>query len=83
MNVSFPIPEEVEDYIKVQLQSGVYSSVADYFLALLSEDRQRKEAQERLARLLQEGLDSEAEAVTPGYWQELRLSVLETAQQEV
>jgi antitoxin ParD1/3/4 len=37
--------------------------VADYFLALLNQDRQRKDAQAKLASLLQEILNSEAELV--------------------
>ena len=76
MNVSFPIPQELESYVQGQIQSGSYDTVADYFLALLNQDRKRRETQEKLASLLQEGLDSEAELVTSAYWQDLRLSVL-------
>lgn len=76
MNVSFPIPTELESYVQGQIQSGSYDTVADYFLALLNQDRKRRETQEKLASLLQEGLDSEAELVTSAYWQDLRLSVL-------
>ena len=82
MNVNFPIPEELEAYIEQQLQAENYDSIADYFLALLHQDRQKKEAQAKLENLLQEGLDSEAELVTPAYWQNLRISVLETDSQE-
>jgi len=77
MNVSFPIPKEFESYIESQLQSGNYPSVGEYFLALLQHDRRRKEAEARLVSLLQEGLESETEVVTPEYWQDLRRSVLE------
>ena len=42
-------------------------------------DWQRKEAQAKLANLLQEGLNSDPEIVTPDYWQNLRLSVLGSA----
>ncbi len=78
MDVSFPIPAELEAYLEAQLQSGDYDSVADYFLALLQQDCQRKKAQVKLQRLLQEGLDSETEPVTSAYWQNLRISVLGT-----
>jgi antitoxin ParD1/3/4 len=78
MNVSFPIPQELETYIQVQIKSGGYSTIADYFLALLNQDRQKKEAQAKLASLLQEGLNSDSEVVTPDYWQNLRLSILGT-----
>ena len=76
MNVSVPVPQELETYIQVQIQSGGYNTVADYFSALLHQDWQRKEAQAKLANLLQEGLNSDPEIVTPDYWQNLRLSVL-------
>ncbi len=76
MNVNFPIPKELESYVEVQLRSGHYASIADYFLALLQKDRQRKEAQAKLTSLLQEGLDSEAEPANSSYWQDLRTSVL-------
>jgi len=53
MNVSFPIPKELESYVESQLQAGNYASVGEYFLVLLQHDRRRKEAQA--------GLNSEAE----------------------
>jgi len=49
---------------------------ADYFLALSNQDRQKKEAQAKLANLLQEGLNSDSEIVTRDHWKNLRLSVL-------
>lgn len=76
MNVSFPIPKELETYIQVQIQSGGYNTAADYFLTLLNQDRQKKEAQAKLSSLLQEGLNSDSESVTTAYWQNLRQSVL-------
>lgn len=75
MNVSFLIPRELESYVLVQLQSGTYDTVADYFLALLNQDRQKKDAQSKLVSLLQDGLGSELESVTSDYWQDLRQSV--------
>ncbi len=71
MNVSVPVPQELETYIQVQMHSGGYNTVADYFLALLNQDRQKKEAQAKLADLLQEGLNSDPEIVTADYWQNL------------
>ena len=76
MNVNFPIPQELEPYLERQLRSGNYDSVADYFLTLLNQDRQKQQAQEKLTALLQESLDSPTEAVTADYWQTLRQSVL-------
>lgn len=80
MNVSFPIPKELESYLEVQLQSGNYATVGDYFLMLLQQDQQRKNAQAKLGSLLQEGLDSEAEPVTSEYWQNLRRSIFDAAE---
>jgi antitoxin ParD1/3/4 len=76
MNVSFPIPKELESYVEEQIESGTYASVTDYFLALLNQDRQKKDARARLTSLLKEGMDSKAEPLTSAYWQDLRLSVL-------
>ncbi|GCL40497.1 hypothetical protein H6F39_18050 [Anabaena sp. FACHB-1250] len=45
MNVSFAIPKELESYLEIQLQSGNYDTVADYFLMLLQQDKLRKDAQ--------------------------------------
>ena len=39
-------------------------------------DRDRLLAQEKLVGMLQEGLDSNAEVVTPEYWKELRTSIV-------
>ena len=75
MNVNFPIPQELEPYLEQQLRSGNYDSVADYFLTLLNQDRQKQQAQEKLTALLQESLDSPTEAVTADYWHTLRQSV--------
>jgi antitoxin ParD1/3/4 len=77
MNVNFPIPQELEPYLERQLRSGNYDSVADYFLSLLNQDRQKQQAQEKLTALLQEGLDSPIEPVTADYWHTLRQSVWE------
>lgn len=83
MDVSFPIPKELEAYVVAQLESGVYDTAADYFLSLLQKDCRRKAAQVKLDSLLQEGLDSEDEGVTADYWRALRISVLGTEQQEL
>ncbi len=58
------------------LKLNYYSMTADYFLALSNQDRQKKEAQAKLANLLQEGLNSDSEIVTRDHWKNLRLSVL-------
>jgi antitoxin ParD1/3/4 len=82
MNVTVTIPEDLQTYIEDRVRSGAYANAVDYFLDLVQCDRQRKQAQEKLERLLQEGLDSDGEPVTLAYWQELRASVLNAAPQE-
>jgi antitoxin ParD1/3/4 len=82
MNVTVTIPEDLQTYIEDRVRSGAYANAVEYFLDLVQCDRQRKQAQEKLERLLQEGLDSDGEPVTLAYWQELRASVLNAAPQE-
>ncbi|MCP2727596.1 ribbon-helix-helix domain-containing protein [Limnofasciculus baicalensis] len=82
MNVILAISEDLQTYIEAQIQAGSYGSVVEYFLHLVQQDRQRKQAQEKLESLLQEGLDSDSEPVTPAYWQNLRGSVLGTNPEE-
>ncbi len=77
MDVNLTIPQELRLYIEEQIQSGAYPSIGDYFLALVQQDRSRKQAQEKLENLLQEGLASDREPVTSEYWQNLRKSVLD------
>jgi antitoxin ParD1/3/4 len=77
MNVNFQIPQELEPYLELQLRSGSYDSIADYFLNLLNQDRKRQQAKEKLTALLQESFDSPSQSVTADYWQTLKKSVLE------
>jgi putative addiction module CopG family antidote len=83
MNVILAIPEDLQAHIEAQIQAGAYSNAVEYFLDLVQQDRKRKQAQEKLENLLQEGLDSGTESVTSTYWQDLRLSVLGGDQQEL
>jgi len=77
MNVIFEIPEELQTHVMTRLQTGDYATTIEYVLDLVMRDRDRTLAQEKLVRQLQEGLDSEAEVVTPAYWKNLRASVLQ------
>jgi putative addiction module CopG family antidote len=83
MNVILAIPEDLQAHIEAQIQAGAYSNAVEYFLDLVQQDRKRKQAQEKLENLLQEGLDSGTESVTLTYWQDLRASVLGGDQQEL
>jgi antitoxin ParD1/3/4 len=76
MNVS--LPESLRKFAEERAAKG-FSSVSEYFRALLREDQKRL-AQERLEELLLEGLDSgEPAEVTPEYWKKLRARVRERA----
>ncbi len=75
MNISIDIPDEMRVYVEAQVMAGVYSSVSEYFLDLVQQDKKRK-AQARLEVLLLEGINSEGQEVTPEYWHNLRSTVL-------
>jgi antitoxin ParD1/3/4 len=77
MNVVFEIPEDLQTHVMNRLQTGDYATTIEYVLDLVVRDRDRTLAQEKLVNLLQEGLDSEAEIVTPEYWKNLWASVLQ------
>jgi antitoxin ParD1/3/4 len=77
MNVMLEIPEDLKRHVMARIQTGEYTSAIDYVLDLVMRDRDRILAQEKLKGLIQEGLDSEVEVVTPEYWKDLRSSVLE------
>ncbi len=76
MNVIFEIPKDLQIHVMNQVQTGDHATTIEYVLDLVMCDRGRTLAQEKLVNLLQEGLDSEAEVVTPEYWNSLRVSVL-------
>jgi antitoxin ParD1/3/4 len=75
MNISIDIPDEVRVYLEAQVMTGAYSSIGEYFLSLVQLDQKRK-AQALLEALLNEGIDSPGQEVTPEYWQNLRSTVL-------
>ena len=75
MNVIFEIPEELQTHVMTRVQAGDYATTIEYVLDLVMRDRDRTLAQDKLVGSLQEGLDSEAEIVSPEYWKNLRASV--------
>ncbi len=77
MNVMLKIPENLKRHVMARVQTGEYTSAIDYVLDLVMRDRDRILAQEKLKGLIQEGLNSEVEIVTPEYWKDLKNSVLE------
>ncbi len=76
MNINIILPDEVRAYVETQVKAGAYSSIGEYLLDLVQQDKKRK-AQAKLESLLKEGINSEAQEVTPLYWQSLKASILE------
>jgi antitoxin ParD1/3/4 len=77
VNVILDIPEDLQTHINAQIQAGVYSSAAEYFLDLGQQDRQRQRNRGKIEQLLQESLDSDSESITPEYWTKLRTSIFD------
>lgn len=75
MNINIDIPDEVRVYVEAQVMTGAYSSIDEYFLALVKQDQKLK-AQAKLEALLTEGIEGLGQAVTPEYWHSLRSSIL-------
>lgn len=74
MNISLPDP--LKQYVDEQIAEGRYSSVSEYIRALIREDERRK-AEERLERLLLEGLKGEETEMTREDWNDIRKEALE------
>ncbi|MGD2182727.1 hypothetical protein [Lusitaniella coriacea] len=53
--------------MKLKFRQDIDSSAVEYFLDLARQERQRKQAQAKLEKLLQAGVDSEVESVTADY----------------
>ncbi len=78
MNVS--LPEKLRAFVEQQVSSGDYGTASEYVRALLRAD-QRRAAEQRLERLLLEGLESsEPKEMTAEDWSNIRdqaMAVLE------
>ena len=67
MNIS--LPDSLKEFAKDQTESESYSNPSDYVRSLIREDKEKKEAQQRVEALLLEGLNSgEALPATSTYW---------------
>ncbi|MBM3649393.1 MAG: type II toxin-antitoxin system ParD family antitoxin [Alphaproteobacteria bacterium] len=69
MNVA--ISPELKAHVDRQVAEGSYASSSEYVRDLIRQDRRRK-AEQRLAALVQEGLESPLEPPDPAYWQKRR-----------
>ena len=74
MNISLPDP--MKDFVEEEVSSGSYGSVSEYIRGLVREAQGRK-ANEKLHRLLMEGLSSGAPIeATPEFWSDIRRDVV-------
>lgn len=77
MNVS--LPDQMRRWVDAQIAAGRYGNLSEYVRDLIRRDQQRQ-AEERLERLLLEGLESGAPIeVTPEYWEKKRQELLKRA----
>lgn len=71
MNIS--LPEEMKSFVETQVQQGGYSTASEYLRELIRDAQKKRIADERLEKLLLEGINSgPGIEVTPEYWEERR-----------
>lgn len=71
LNIS--LPDSLKTFAQNQTETSDYSNPSDYVRSLIREDKEKKEAQQRVEALLLEGLESgEPLPVTPKYWNTLK-----------
>lgn len=73
MNIS--LPEPLKQFVDGQIAEGRYSSVSEYVRELIRADEKRK-AEERIATLLLDGLNSAESGLGPTDWHDLRAMAL-------
>jgi antitoxin ParD1/3/4 len=56
-SITVSMPEELKAFVRDRVRQGVYRSPSEHVRALIREDR-RRSAEERLEKLLREGLES-------------------------
>ena len=69
MNVS--LPASMKDWVEAQTETGRYANASDYVRDLIRQD-QRRAAEERLADLVREGLQSPIEPDDPVFLRKRR-----------
>ena len=78
MNIS--LPEPLKDFVDRQIAAGRYSSASEYVRELIRNDEKRK-AEEQLATLLREGLQSEETTLTDDDWKAILAEALARVKQ--
>ena len=68
MNIS--LPDSLKDFAQSQTETENYSNPSDYVRSLIREDKEKKEAQQRIESLLLDSLHSgKAIPVNNAYWE--------------
>ena len=52
------IPDAMDGWVKAQIESGRYGNDSEYFRDLIRRDQEKRQAEQDLRLLIQEGLDS-------------------------
>jgi antitoxin ParD1/3/4 len=79
LNIS--LPDSLRDWIDAVVTNGGYGNASEYIRELIRQDQKRRD-EERLDKLLLEGLGSgEPTEVTPEFWNELRKGVVARAKE--
>jgi antitoxin ParD1/3/4 len=61
------IPDAMDGWVKAQIESGRYGNDSEYFRDLIRRDQEKRQAEQDLRVLIQEGLDSGVSSSTiPG-----------------
>jgi len=58
MRKTITIPGAMDDWVKIQIESGRYGNDSEYFRDLIRRDQDRRQAEHELRALVREGLDS-------------------------
>jgi antitoxin ParD1/3/4 len=64
MRKTITIPEVMDEWVKAQIESGRYGNDSEYFCDLIRRDQDKRQAEQNLLSLIQEGLDSGVSAST-------------------
>jgi antitoxin ParD1/3/4 len=76
--MTLSLPDSVREFVEAQIVQGGFRDINADFLALVAEDRQRREFDEAVLPLLQEAIESgPATPMTRDDWDEIRREVRE------
>jgi antitoxin ParD1/3/4 len=64
MRKTITISKAMEDWVKAQINSGRYGNDSEYFRDLIRRDQDRRQAEQELRSIIQEGLDSGISSTT-------------------